>query len=203
MSVAAAANGRRQSAREQGRTGRLSPPIAPTLCGSRMFHVKHRNASTPSSKRCCSGSERPSWSPPRRFDHLWTRHIADSLQLVPLAPEARVWLDLGSGGGFPGIPIACALAGQPGAMVHLVESNGKKAAFLREAIRVTGVPAEVHQMRAEDYGDSSSRIGRCGHRAGAGAAKNTLRSCGTLDREGRGRLVSQGSRCRCRIDRSY
>ena len=90
------------------------------------------------------------------LDHLWTRHIADSLQLVPLAPHARVWLDLGSGGGFPGIPIACALAGQPGAKVHLVESNGKKAAFLREAIRVTGAPAEVHQMRAEDYGDSST-----------------------------------------------
>ena len=40
--------------------------------------------------------------------------------------------DLGSGGGFPGIPIACALAGQPGAKVHLIESNGKKAAFLRD-----------------------------------------------------------------------
>ena len=88
------------------------------------------------------------------LDHLWTRHIADSLQLVPLAPAARVWLDFGSGGGFPGIPIACALAGLPGAMVHLVESNGKKAAFLREAVRLTGAPAEVHQMRIEDCGDS-------------------------------------------------
>ena len=89
---------------------------------------------------------------------LWTRHIADSLQLLPLAPQARVWVDLGSGGGFPGIPIACALAGQPDAMVHLVESNGKKAAFLREVVRVTGVPAEVHQMRAEDYGESCAEV---------------------------------------------
>ena len=85
---------------------------------------------------------------------LWTRHIADSLQLIPLAPQARVWLDLGSGGGFPGMPIACALSDTPGAKVHLIESNGKKAAFLREAVRMTGVPAAVHQVRAENFGES-------------------------------------------------
>jgi 16S rRNA (guanine527-N7)-methyltransferase len=85
---------------------------------------------------------------------LWTRHIADSLQLLPLAPEARVWVDFGSGAGFPGIPLACALAGKPGAMVHLVESVGKKANFLREAVRVTGVPAHVHQERVEKFGES-------------------------------------------------
>jgi len=85
---------------------------------------------------------------------LWTRHIADSLQLLPLAVEARVWVDFGSGGGFPGVPIACALAGQPGAKVHLIESNGKKAAFLREAARVTGLPAVIHEERAEKYGES-------------------------------------------------
>jgi 16S rRNA (guanine527-N7)-methyltransferase len=85
---------------------------------------------------------------------LWTRHIGDSLQLLPLAPNARTWVDFGSGGGFPGIPIACALADKPGAQVQLVESNGKKAAFLREAIRVTQVPALVQQKRIEDCGDS-------------------------------------------------
>jgi len=85
---------------------------------------------------------------------LWTRHIADSLQLLPLAVEARVWVDFGSGGGFPGVPIACALAGQPGAKVHLIESNMKKAAFLREAARVTGLPAVIHEERAEKYGES-------------------------------------------------
>ena len=47
--------------------------------------------------------------------HLWTRHIADLLQLLDLAPGARVWADLGSGGGFPGLMIAIALADQPGA----------------------------------------------------------------------------------------
>jgi 16S rRNA (guanine527-N7)-methyltransferase len=85
---------------------------------------------------------------------IWTRHIADSLQLLPLAPEARVWADFGSGAGFPGIPIACALAGQPGAMVHLVESVGKKANFLREAVQKLELPAQVHQERAEKFGES-------------------------------------------------
>jgi 16S rRNA (guanine527-N7)-methyltransferase len=85
---------------------------------------------------------------------IWTRHVADSLQLLGLAPEARVWVDFGAGGGFPGLPIACALADRPGAMVHLIESNGKKAAFLREAVRLTGVPAKIHQERAEKFGES-------------------------------------------------
>lgn len=85
---------------------------------------------------------------------LWTRHVADSLQLIPLAPRAKVWVDLGAGGGFPGLPIACALADTPGAKVHLVESNGKKAAFLREAVRRVGLPAEVHNQRAEKFGES-------------------------------------------------
>jgi 16S rRNA (guanine527-N7)-methyltransferase len=91
---------------------------------------------------------------PSTIPEIWTRHVADSLQLVDLAREARVWVDFGSGGGFPGVPIACALADEPGAIVHLIESNGKKAAFLREAVRVTGVPAQVHQERAENYGES-------------------------------------------------
>src|ERR1700692_951659 len=56
---------------------------------------------------------------------LWTRHIADSLQLLALAPQARIWIDLGSGGGFPGLVIACALADTAGGRVHLVESNAK------------------------------------------------------------------------------
>jgi 16S rRNA (guanine527-N7)-methyltransferase len=82
---------------------------------------------------------------------LWTRHIADSLQLLPLAPQARIWIDLGSGAGFPGVIVACALAETPGAHVHLVESVGKKAAFLRAAVEATGAPATVHAMRAEDF----------------------------------------------------
>jgi 16S rRNA (guanine527-N7)-methyltransferase len=82
---------------------------------------------------------------------LWTRHIADSLQLLALAPQARVWVDFGSGAGFPGVVIACALADTPGARVHLVERSTKKAAFLREAVHATGAPAEVHAVRLEDF----------------------------------------------------
>jgi 16S rRNA (guanine527-N7)-methyltransferase len=82
---------------------------------------------------------------------LWTRHIADSLQLMALAPEARIWVDLGSGAGFPGVVLACALADRPGARVLLVERSTKKAAFLREAVQATGAPAEVHAVRLEDF----------------------------------------------------
>jgi 16S rRNA (guanine527-N7)-methyltransferase len=87
---------------------------------------------------------------PSTLRHLWTRHIADSLQLLALAPDARTWVDLGSGGGFPGIVIACALPERSG-KVHLVESNAKKSAFLREAARVLAVPALVHGARIEDF----------------------------------------------------
>jgi 16S rRNA (guanine527-N7)-methyltransferase len=86
--------------------------------------------------------------------HLWTRHIADSLQLLDLLPDAKVWVDLGSGGGFPGLMLACALAETPGTHVHLIESNGKKATFLREAVSVTGARAEVHAARLENMVDS-------------------------------------------------
>ena len=91
---------------------------------------------------------------PSTLPELWTRHIADSLQLLSMAPQACVWADLGSGGGFPGMPIACALAGQTGARVHLIESNVKKAAFLRAAIRATAAPAVVHQERIEKFGET-------------------------------------------------
>src|SRR5579872_747800 len=82
---------------------------------------------------------------------VWTRHVADSLQLLSLAPDARKWVDLGSGGGFPGLVIACALADTNGAEVHLVESIGKKATFLREGAHVTGAPVIVYAARIEDF----------------------------------------------------
>jgi 16S rRNA (guanine527-N7)-methyltransferase len=85
---------------------------------------------------------------------LWTRHIADSLQLIELAPQARLWIDVGTGGGFPGLVVACVLADQPGAAVHLIESTMKKAAFLRDAVEAIGVPAMVHCTRAEDFAKS-------------------------------------------------
>ena len=91
---------------------------------------------------------------PSTIPNLWTRHISDSLQLLALAPSARRWADLGSGGGFPGVVLACALADISGAMVHLVERNAKKAAFLREALRVTSSQGTVHLAGIGDTVDS-------------------------------------------------
>ena len=92
---------------------------------------------------------------------LWTRHIANSLQLIDLAKSqktsaesqasSQIWVDLGSGAGFPGLVLACNLADQKGAEIHLVESVGKKASFLREAALAAGVPAQVHAMRVSDF----------------------------------------------------
>jgi 16S rRNA (guanine527-N7)-methyltransferase len=92
---------------------------------------------------------------PSTLQHLWTRHISDSLQLLSLAPTARLWADFGSGGGFPGVVLACALAETPGAMVHLIERNAKKGAFLREALRVTNSPGTVHLADIGDIVDSA------------------------------------------------
>jgi len=91
---------------------------------------------------------------PSTLSHLWTRHVADSLQLLSIAPVAKTWVDLGSGGGFPGVVLACALAEVSEARVHLVERNSKKAAFLREALRITSAPAIVHATGIEDIVDS-------------------------------------------------
>jgi 16S rRNA (guanine527-N7)-methyltransferase len=85
---------------------------------------------------------------------VWTRHIADSLQLLDLAPEAKVWLDIGAGAGFPGIVIACVLADSSGAAVHLVESQGKKAVFLRQVVADLALPAVVHHQRIEDWSEA-------------------------------------------------
>jgi 16S rRNA (guanine527-N7)-methyltransferase len=86
---------------------------------------------------------------PSTLPKIWTRHIADSLQLVELAPQAKTWADLGSGGGFPGLTIAIAIADRPGALVHLIESDTRKASFLREAARITRAPVRVHADRIE------------------------------------------------------
>lgn len=80
---------------------------------------------------------------------LWARHIADSLQVTELAPASAHWADLGSGGGFPGLVIAIAHADVPGFEATLVESDQRKAAFLRTVIRETGIRARVLPNRIE------------------------------------------------------
>ncbi|GGK34545.1 16S rRNA (guanine(527)-N(7))-methyltransferase RsmG [Salinarimonas ramus] len=88
---------------------------------------------------------------PGTLDNVWTRHVADSLQLVDFAPpDATRWADLGSGAGFPGLVVAIALKSRPGFHMDLVESNARKCAFLRHVARLTGAPARVHDTRIED-----------------------------------------------------
>src|SRR5688572_15784476 len=85
------------------------------------------------------------------MDAIWTRHVTDSLQLLPLAPPFREWVDLGSGAGFPGLVIAIASRSEPDRHFTLVEANLKKAAFLRAAIRETGANASVAAERIEAH----------------------------------------------------
>jgi len=87
---------------------------------------------------------------PATLAAVWERHFADSAQLLSLAPEARRWLDLGSGAGFPGMVLAILLKDKENAKVDLVEANAKKCAFLGAVKRETGAPANVHRMRIED-----------------------------------------------------
>lgn len=94
---------------------------------------------------------------PKELDLFWSRHALDSAQLLRLAPEAKRWIDLGSGAGFPALVLACFLAEQEGASVHMVESIGKKARFLNEVIQAAGLPAQVFNMRIEDFGAGAGR----------------------------------------------
>lgn len=87
---------------------------------------------------------------PATLAEVWTRHVADALQLLALAPEATRWLDLGSGAGIPGLILAIAGRERPGFRVDLVESNARKCAFLTETARLTGAPARVRNGRIED-----------------------------------------------------
>ena len=93
---------------------------------------------------------------PGTIPEIWQRHFADSAQLCALAPAAKTWVDLGSGGGFPGLAIAIMIANQKECCVHLIESNSRKAAFLSEVARRTGAPARVHNMRIADAAASGA-----------------------------------------------
>jgi len=88
---------------------------------------------------------------PSTLPSLWTRHILDSAQIGSLLAHHTSIADIGSGGGFPGLVLAI-LATQEAsqARFQLIESDQRKASFLREAARVTGAPARVHGRRAEE-----------------------------------------------------
>ncbi|MDR7230791.1 16S rRNA (guanine527-N7)-methyltransferase [Caulobacter sp. BE264] len=80
----------------------------------------------------------------------WTRHALDSAQLIPLAPEAVTWADLGAGAGLPGVILAILLKGRAGAKVHLVESMTKRCRFLEVVAKDLDLPVQIHNARAED-----------------------------------------------------
>ncbi|RWN64049.1 16S rRNA (guanine(527)-N(7))-methyltransferase RsmG [Mesorhizobium sp.] len=81
---------------------------------------------------------------------VWRRHILDSAQLARIKPDAKRWLDLGSGGGFPGLVLAFLLAERDGASIDLVESNRKKASFLQAVVGQFNLPARVVARRIDD-----------------------------------------------------
>jgi 16S rRNA (guanine527-N7)-methyltransferase len=83
---------------------------------------------------------------PSTLSNLWTRHIADSLQLLPDLDDAKEVVDVGSGGGFPGLVLSIAA---PAKKFHLIESDTRKASFLREAARISNSTSEVYAERVE------------------------------------------------------
>jgi 16S rRNA (guanine527-N7)-methyltransferase len=97
-------------------------------------------------------SERMNLVGPKELEAYWSRHAQDSAQIVQLAPKAKRWVDLGSGAGFPGLTIACLVAAEPDVSVHLVESTGKKAVFLRAVAEEAELPIKVFNQRIEDFG---------------------------------------------------
>jgi 16S rRNA (guanine527-N7)-methyltransferase len=101
---------------------------------------------------------------PSTVDDVWNRHFADSAQLVALAPIGAVhWLDLGSGGGFPGLVAGILLAERAGCRLTLIESDARKCAFLREVVRQTGLgtvlPVDILSDRIETAANTT-KVGR-------------------------------------------
>jgi 16S rRNA (guanine527-N7)-methyltransferase len=86
---------------------------------------------------------------PSALGEFWSRHAWDSAQLLPQLRGAATLADLGAGAGFPGVVLAILLKRRAGARVHLVESVAKRARFLQEVVDDLGLPAVVHNARAE------------------------------------------------------
>jgi 16S rRNA (guanine527-N7)-methyltransferase len=102
---------------------------------------------------------------PKTLPDLWTRHVLDSLQLFALRRKPAIWMDMGSGAGFPGLVTAICLAEVGAGWVHLVESNNKKAAFLRQAISKTGARASIMPVRIDAAARNLTKIDAISARA--------------------------------------
>ncbi|MGX9356016.1 16S rRNA (guanine(527)-N(7))-methyltransferase RsmG [Roseobacteraceae bacterium S113] len=106
------------------------------------------------------------WNPkinlvsPKSLQELKVRHFADSLEIARLSPEKPGhWLDLGSGGGFPGLVVAITLAADPGfSGMTLIESDQRKGAFMRTVIRELGLKAKVVTDRIENVAPQNADV---------------------------------------------
>lgn len=91
--------------------------------------------------------------------NLWQRHFVDSAQIWSIAPKSGYWLDIGSGGGFPGLVIAAIASDEcPSMRIGLVESDSRKATFLRTAAREMGINAEIHISRIENLAPQNADV---------------------------------------------
>ena len=162
-----------------------------------LFHVKHGRGSTDSSSCCCAGSSTPIWSPPRRSRRSGPAMSPTRCSSSHLAPDASDWVDLGSGGGFPGLVIACALAGcrrREGAPGR--EQSEESRPSCASASRALGLPAIVHAQRIEDFaGEQADAFDVVTARALAPLDK-LLGYANPLLKRGARRAVSEGTRCR-------
>ena len=94
------------------------------------------------------------------LDEVWSRHFADSAQLMALLPpDAKRFVDLGSGAGFPGLVLAILMGNDPERSWTLIESDQRKGAFLREVARQTGTAVDILSIRIENAG-KEARLGR-------------------------------------------
>jgi 16S rRNA (guanine527-N7)-methyltransferase len=89
---------------------------------------------------------------PAEYEQVWRRHVLDSIQLLPLIPQDSVTVDLGSGSGFPALVLAAGLSHDDAGIV-MIETVGKKCAFLRAAAKAANLPAIVRQGRVENVKD--------------------------------------------------
>jgi 16S rRNA (guanine527-N7)-methyltransferase len=105
---------------------------------------------------------------PASLPDFWNRHALDSAQLLPLAPHARIWADLGAGAGLPGVVLAILLKGVDGAKIWLIDSQAKRCRFLEGIVSALSLPAEVINARAETLSIKADVV--------------TARACAPLDR---------------------
>jgi 16S rRNA (guanine527-N7)-methyltransferase len=131
----------------------VAPPEAPTLPPTFADVVGANEACEADIEafraRLVAANEKMNLVGASTLGEFWRRHFVDSAQLLWFAPSVKVWADLGSGAGLPGLVLAILLKDQPGARVHLVESMAKRCRFLSEVVEALELPAVVHNERAE------------------------------------------------------